>query len=73
MFWRAFALGTWLKPALKPTRPKCWPKIGHDEQGDAETQLHDILHNGMEKDATRIHTYLCPFCGRWHVGHSGGK
>jgi hypothetical protein len=51
-------------------RRKCFPKIQHADRGAAETQLHDVLVNRMAKDVRRIHTYLCPECGMWHVGHS---
>ena len=52
------------------SRRACFPKLRHATRGQAETQLHDVLINGMAKDKSTIHTYKCPACDGWHVGHS---
>lgn len=59
-----------IEKVLPELRRKCFPKRQHASFGAAETQLHDILVNHMAKDASRIHSYMCPDCGAWHVGHS---
>lgn len=59
-----------VKEVIPKLRRKCHPKIQHPSRGAAETQLHDVLVHKMAKDVGRIHTYLCPDCGSWHVGHS---
>ncbi len=50
-------------------RRRCWPKEQHKTQGAAEAQLRSITRRGLEKDLDRIHTYYCPTCHTWHVGH----
>jgi hypothetical protein len=59
-----------VKEIIPRLRRKCFPKVQHPTRGAAETQLHDVLHNKLAKDVSRIHTYHCPECGQWHVGHS---
>lgn len=58
-------------PALRQLARPCWPKTQHASSGAAEAQLRSILKNDLAKNARRIHTYQCPHCRMWHVGHKG--
>lgn len=55
--------------ALRTMARPCWPKEQHTSLGAAEAQLRSITKRGLEKNIARIHTYLCPHCGTYHVGH----
>lgn len=56
-------------PTLRSLARACFPKEQHDTQGAAEAQMRSITKRGLEKDAAKIHTYECPHCNKWHVGH----
>lgn len=66
---RAFHLSD--NPVLRSMARRCWPKEQHDTIGAAEAQLRSITKRGLEKNIERIHTYLCPHCRKYHVGHRG--
>lgn len=55
-------------PALRDLMRACWPKEQHETQGAAEAQLRSITKRALEKSSA-IHTYRCPVCHHWHVGH----
>ena len=56
-------------PALRALARRCWPKEQHASKGIADAAMRSLLKRGLEKDAKRIHSYECPFCGSWHTGH----
>lgn len=56
-------------PTLRGMVRPCWPKQQHDSPEAARAQMRSILKRGLEKDASRIHIYPCPDCGKYHVGH----
>lgn len=59
-------------PGLRRLARKCWPKEQHRTQGAAEAAMRSLLKRGLEKDAEKLHAYLCPFCKFWHTGHGLG-
>jgi hypothetical protein len=57
---------------LRRLARKCWPKEQHETKGAAEAQMRSLTRRGLEKDATLVHVYKCPYCSLWHVGHGLG-
>lgn len=57
------------QPTLRRLVRPCWPKERHASYQKAQAQLRSILKRGLEKDLNTIHSYLCPHCHGWHVGH----
>ncbi len=53
---------------LSAIRP-CATKVAWATQALAEGHKLVILANGKAKDPSRLHTYRCPHCELWHVGH----
>jgi len=48
-------------------RKACTGKIRHVDQTRAVGALLAMKKGGM--DTTGLHTYKCPFCSGWHLGH----
>jgi len=65
--------GTALASVARP----CWPKMQHLSLAEAELHQQDILDKGLERNARRLHIYICPHCrgpkgeAVRHVGHAG--
>lgn len=55
-------------PVLRSLGRKCFPKEQHRTQVGAEAQLRSLVKRDLRKNVT-AHTYQCPFCRYWHVGH----
>lgn len=60
-----------MRDAMKDARVgrPCFPKEQHATRGAAEAQMRSITNRGLEKDADKIHVYVCAHCHTWHVGH----
>ncbi len=56
-------------PALRAMARRCFPKEQHASRGAAEAQLRSLQTRDLAKNDT-AHTYECPHCGTWHVGHT---
>lgn len=62
-----------LIPGLRDYGLPCWRKTKHASQGAAEAALRSLAKREKLKDATTANTFLCQYCGHWHVGHSSLK
>lgn len=47
-------------------RRECEGKARYEHRDQAEARVRDLQRGQL---ATRMHTYRCPHCGFWHVGH----
>jgi hypothetical protein len=43
-------------------------KVGYDTQRDANGAIRNVFVAGQLRRPSRS-TYLCWYCGRWHIGH----
>ena len=55
---------------IQAVRGSCATKIQWPSRDLAEGHVLTILANRKTKDPSRLHTYRCPVCDWWHVGHS---
>jgi hypothetical protein len=55
-------------PTLRRLVRPCWPKEQCASEGAARAQMHSLEKRDLHKNTT-CHTYRCPHCKTWHVGH----
>lgn len=48
----------------------CRGKQKHATKGIAEAAIRSLVKREMEPRDTRLSTYWCVRCRRWHIGHS---
>lgn len=60
-----------MSDVLRPVARACWPKEQHPTRGAADAQRRSLIRRGLERDLSRIHSYRCPHCHMYHVGHRG--
>lgn len=54
----------------------CLGKQAHDTWASAEQAVERIITENVEAGtphkSSRLSSYRCRYCGKWHVGHSAG-
>ena len=48
---------------------ECTRKRSYATQQGARSAMRDLIASGRDPGGRPLHTYPCPFCGGWHVGH----
>ncbi len=55
----------------------CGSKIAYDSQGAAAKAARSTLRrngfSGRQKTDRALRPYLCPHCGKWHIGHKPAR
>ena len=51
-------------------RQSCARKRRHESRDQANVQVSRLIRGGKTRGG-KVIAYACPFCGGWHVGHTG--
>jgi hypothetical protein len=59
---------TMSKRGKKHRRKSCKNKIAHETKENAYAAMRKLLKRNFIFH--HIHPYLCPYCGKWHLGRT---
>lgn len=48
-------------------------KLTYASRRDATTALKALLSRQTQRTRRHLHSYACPDCGQWHLGHAAPR
>jgi hypothetical protein len=56
---------------IKPKGKICWStgKTQYPNQAAARIAMMRVISHDPHANMFDLHTYICPYCSKWHFGH----